>query len=85
MSSENDSTPSIKLSSFQLSSMPKIDLPMNTYCRLLYRASLTGLIVVFSSGGASAADGERPEKKLTVPVFKDGEAQVGDGFKDPDY
>lgn len=33
----------------------------------------------------SQEKGDAKKDKRTVPVFKDGEAQIVDGFKDPDY
>ena len=57
---------------------------MKTLPCALFLACLATGIVLFHSVGVSAADCERPEKKPTVPVFKDGEAQVVDGFKDSD-
>ena len=46
--------------------------------KLALLALATSLTVNFQSTVAE-------EKKPTVPVFKDGEAQIVDGFRDPDY
>jgi X-Pro dipeptidyl-peptidase len=53
-----------------------------------YQSILTLLVVFALSQGSSGVekDTDKTEgEQLTVPVFKDGEAQIVDGFNDPDY
>ena len=53
-----------------------------------HQSVLTLLVVLALFSGAPGAeqDTDRAEgKRPTVPVFKDGEAQIVDGFNDPDY
>ena len=53
-----------------------------------YQSILTLLVFLALSHRASGAEKDSDaakDKQLTVPIFKDGEAQIVDGFKDPDY
>ncbi|MFC1758790.1 Xaa-Pro dipeptidyl-peptidase [Planctomycetota bacterium] len=52
---------------------------------MLYRLRLSIVVSLFLATASFAGDEEQKVKKSTVPVFKDGEAQIVDGFKDPDY
>lgn len=51
----------------------------------LCRLSLIGLLFTSIAIAEEAAEHQPTKKKLAAPVFKDGEAQVVDAFKDPDY
>ena len=43
------------------------------------------LTLLSGTPGVSQDTNVKQERELTVPVFKDGEAQIVNGFKDPDY
>lgn len=43
------------------------------------------LFSTLAPGVSAAEPSAETDNKRTVPVFKDGEAQIVDGFKDPDY
>ncbi|MEM9660465.1 MAG: Xaa-Pro dipeptidyl-peptidase, partial [Planctomycetota bacterium] len=53
-------------------------------CRLFLTA-LVGFASAPTARGEDEDDGADKAEARTVPVFKDGEAQIVDGFKDSDY
>ena len=57
---------------------------MSGFHRLIFALLV---VSIFSHATLSRADDSATEEteQRTVPIFKDGEAQIVDGFKDPDY